>query len=216
MSFTRSFLCISQVQKFSQGLFRSSAPLRHLPLCLPPQETLLRNIKPYRHFRTSQVCCEEEEESAEDGDGKPIDPAKDRRNPHPVETSIRYLASEAYQKCYGSEPVWKPYRRNHKGMFAPRKTRRTCIRNGIVTASNPCPICRDEYLIVHPYNVNLLKQFISPFNGENLSYEKTGVCQKQHRALLVAITQAKNKGLITFDIPFREYDYADYMPKNTT
>ncbi|KAG8034533.1 hypothetical protein G9C98_007609 [Cotesia typhae] len=70
-----------------------------------------------------------QEKSEAPNNEPPVDPAKDRRNPVPVETSIRYLASDAYKETYGSEPVWKPFRRNHKGAIPPKKTRRTCIKN---------------------------------------------------------------------------------------
>ncbi|XP_008547155.1 28S ribosomal protein S18b, mitochondrial [Microplitis demolitor] len=144
-----------------------------------------------------------------------IDPAKDRRNPIPPETSIRYLASDAYKTTYGTEPVWKPYRRNHKGGFAPRKTRKTCIRGGIVSTSSPCPICRDEYLVFDHRNTALLKQFISEYNGEIISYSTTGICQKQHKNLLIALHRAHDYGTITFDVPFREYNYSDwYKPED--
>lgn len=33
----------------------------------------------------------------------------------------------AYQTTYGEDPVWKHYRRNYKGQFPPRKTRKRCI-----------------------------------------------------------------------------------------
>jgi small subunit ribosomal protein S18b len=80
----------------------------------------------------------------------------------------------------------------------------------LLTTGNPCPICRDEYLVLDYRNVELLKQFISPYNGETLSFSKTGLCQKRHSQLLVAILKAKDHGLITFDVPFREYNYAEY------
>lgn len=35
----------------------------------------------------------------------------------------------------------------------------------MISTGNPCPICRDEYLVLDYRNVDLLKQFISPFNG---------------------------------------------------
>lgn len=38
-----------------------------------------------------------------------VDP-KDRTKVIPVETSIRYLNSEAYKTTYGEEPVWTQYR----------------------------------------------------------------------------------------------------------
>lgn len=39
-----------------------------------------------------------------------------------------------------------------------------------ISTGNPCPICRDEYLILDHRNVELLKQFISPHSGQILSY----------------------------------------------
>lgn len=104
-------------------------------------------------------------------------------------------------------------RRNHKGMFAPRKTRKTCIRQGKISTGNPCPICRDEYLVLDHRNTELLQQFISPYSGEVLNYSKTGLCQKSHLLLTVAVEKARDRGLITFDVPFREYDYEEYYGK---
>lgn len=138
---------------------------------------------------------------------------KDRSSSVPVETSIRYLKSEAYKTTYGEEPVWTQYRRNHKGALPPRKTRRTCIRQNVISTGNPCPICRDEYLVLSENNTELLKQFISPFTGATLSYQVTGLCQIRHNELLVAIQRARNLGLITFDVPFRKYDYSEYYPE---
>jgi len=36
------------------------------------------------------------------------------------------------------------------------------------------------------------------------------LCQKKQKELLVAITKAKDYGLISFDVPLRDYDYSDY------
>lgn len=137
---------------------------------------------------------------------------KDRTEQIPLETSLRYLQSAAYQQTYGSEPVWVPYRRNHKGGIPPRKTRKTCIRGGQVVTGNPCPICRDEYLVLHEQNTVLLKQFISPQTGAVFGYSKTGVCRKRQEELEVCIKRAYDKGLLTFDVPFRKYDYSLYYP----
>ncbi|KAF2881140.1 hypothetical protein ILUMI_25051 [Ignelater luminosus] len=143
------------------------------------------------------------------------DITKDRTEVIPVETSIRYLKSAAYKQTYGDVPVWVLYRRNHKGSIPPRKTRRTCIRGGQISTGNPCPICRDEYLVLHEENVNLLKQFVCPHTGSILSYSKTGLCQKKHEELLVMIERAWDRGLLTFDVPFRKYDYSEYYkPEN--
>ncbi|XP_044268609.1 28S ribosomal protein S18b, mitochondrial [Tribolium madens] len=138
---------------------------------------------------------------------------KDRTKPIPVETSIRYLKSAAYRQTYGDQPVWVLYRRNHKGSIPPRKTRKTCVRGGQISCGNPCPICRDEYLVLHENNVELLKQFVCQHTGSILSYSKTGLCQRKHQELLVAIRRAVDSGLITFDVPPRHYDYSEFYPE---
>nr|CAI5838689.1 unnamed protein product [Callosobruchus analis] len=138
------------------------------------------------------------------------DITKDRTEKVPVETSIRYLKSLAYQKTYEGQPVWVLYRRNHKGLFPPKKTRKTCIRGGQISTGNPCPICRDEYLVLHEQNIDLLKQFICQHTGSILSYSKTGLCQKKHQELVISIKRAYDRGLIAMDVPFREYNYSDY------
>lgn len=119
----------------------------------------------------SEIRCnkrfysDQSDEPVED-EQKPIDPTKDRTKIIPVETSIRYLQSKAYKQTYGENPVWFLYRRNHLGGFAPKKTRRTCVRNGVISTGNPCPICRDEYLVLDPRNTKLLEQFISEYTGQ--------------------------------------------------
>lgn len=40
---------------------------------------------------------------------------------------MQHFVFTAYKTTYGTDPVWKRYRRNFKGAFAPRKTRKTCI-----------------------------------------------------------------------------------------
>lgn len=142
------------------------------------------------------------------------DISKDRTEVVPVETSIRYLKSLAFKKTYEGQPVWVLYRRNFKGGIPPRKTRKTCIRAGQIATGNPCPICRDEYLVLHEENVELLKQFICPHTGNILSYTKTGLCQKKHEELIVNVKRAYDRGLITYDVPFRKYDYSDYYVEN--
>lgn len=151
-----------------------------------------------------------EGELAKSSSSPPVDDPKDRTRVIPVETSIRYLASEAYQQTYQGEPVWRNYRRNHKGLYPPKQTRKTCVRKGKLATGNPCPVCRDEYLVLDHSNVELLRQFISPQTGKVLSYSITGLCQKKHLELLVAVDRAMDYGLITFDVPFRDYDYAEY------
>lgn len=100
-----------------------------------------------------------------------VDPSKDRTKVIPVETGMRYMESKAYNTTYGNNPIWFMYRRNHKGAFAPRKTRHSCVRNGIISTGNPCPICRDEYLVLDQRNTKLLKQFISEHTGQVINME---------------------------------------------
>nr|XP_018905142.1 PREDICTED: 28S ribosomal protein S18b, mitochondrial isoform X2 [Bemisia tabaci] len=149
----------------------------------------------------------------QDGEERQVDPAKDRRVPIPVETSIRYLKSKAYREAYEDKPVWFFYRRNHKGLIPP-PPKQTCISAGIIISGNPCPICRDEYLVLHYTNVELLKQFIDKQSGQVISVVKTGLCARQYQSLLAAIEKAKDYGTITFDLPLRKYDYKDYIPKD--
>ncbi|XP_028161145.1 small ribosomal subunit protein mS40 [Ostrinia nubilalis] len=151
-----------------------------------------------------------EETSAEDDSEKTVDPSKDRTKIIPVEISMKYLQSSAYKQTYGDKPVWTLYRRNHKGGFAPRKTRKSCVRNGVISTGNPCPICRDEYLVLDHKNTKLLQQFISEYTGQILDAFNTGLCQKKHKELLVAIERAWDQGYLTYDVPFREYDYSLY------
>ncbi|XP_012539964.1 28S ribosomal protein S18b, mitochondrial [Monomorium pharaonis] len=156
-----------------------------------------------------------EEENATEGDGTSTDAPKIAARPIiSVETSINYMNSDAYKQTYGNDPVWKIYKRNHKGAIPPRKTRKTCIRGGEISTGSPCPICRDEYLVLDHRNIKLLEQFINPYNGDVLSYSKTNICQKRHKQLLVALTKAKDYGLITFDVPIRQYDYSEWKPAN--
>ncbi|XP_045619141.1 small ribosomal subunit protein mS40 [Procambarus clarkii] len=138
------------------------------------------------------------------------DPTKDRSRVIPLETSLKYMKSEAYQTTYGSEPVWKKYRRNFKGGLPPRKTRKTCIRGKMISTGNPCPICRDEFLVLDYRNVNLLNQFIAEHTGAIISYQKTNLCQRRHKELQVAVEKARDYGLLTYDVPLREYDYSEY------
>ncbi|KAH8353682.1 hypothetical protein KR084_012661 [Drosophila pseudotakahashii] len=181
---------------------------------------ITRNSRGALHTASALRCkteaageAKDAESTEDDGEnsssGSAPDP-KDRSKAIPVETSMRYLKSAAYKQTYGEDFVWTQYRRNHKGMYAPRKTRKTCIRQNRISTGNPCPICRDEYLVLDYRNTELLEQFISPHSGDVLSYSKTGLCQKSHLRLMVAVQQARDSGYLTYDVPFREYDYSEY------
>lgn len=128
--------------------------------------------------------------------------------------SIQYMKSEAYKRTYENELIWKLYRRNHKSLLPSKNTRHSCINeDGFVATSYPCPICRDEYLVIHPENHELLKQFIDPSTGETYGTKLHGLCRTQYRKLLVAIEVARDIGTLTFEIPERVYDYDKYYQK---
>ncbi|GFO45585.1 28S ribosomal protein s18b, mitochondrial [Plakobranchus ocellatus] len=142
-------------------------------------------------------------------------PAEDDTNTSPkrlivdVQTSIRYLDSKAFQEGYGDKPVWFHYRRNFKGQIPP-KTRKSCIRNGEISTSSPCPVCRDEYLVLDSKNTKLLEQFISPYSGEILDSKQTGLCQQQQKTLVLEVMRAQDEGGLEKQLPFRTYNYEDY------
>lgn len=179
------------------SLFRSNLPTKVIPV---------KFIHP--SFVKFNRWINPETDNANVSQGVPI--SKDRSQIIPVEDSIRYLKSRAYMQTYGSDPVYKQYRRNYKGHFMPYKTRKTCIRGGVISTGSPCPICRDEYLILDYRNIDLIKQFISEHNGRILHSNFTGLCQKAQKNLCVAVLKAKEIGLLTYDVPFRYYDYKEW------
>ncbi|KAB7506060.1 28S ribosomal protein S18b, mitochondrial [Armadillidium nasatum] len=151
-----------------------------------------------------------QQENSDDEDKKPVREISKIVNKVSVETSMRYLESQAYKTTYGDDPVWVPYRRNFKGQFAPKKTRPTCIKEDVLITGNPCPICRDEYLVIDFRNVKLLKQFVCPYTDKILFWDITCLCQDKQRRMEVAIEKSRRHGLLPFYVPFREYDYKDY------
>ncbi|KAK8760921.1 uncharacterized protein LOC144115245 isoform X2 [Amblyomma americanum] len=164
--------------------------------------------------------CKEEEEVETEGGAEDSEETSDdgtlnvkKVTLHPPELSIQYLESKAYKETYGDDPVWTMYRRNFKGQFPPKKTRRNCVKKGMIATGNPCPLCRDEYLVVHHTNTKLLTQFISTHTGETLKPNKTGLCRRKQFELDLAILKAKDLGLIKYQVPFRRYDYNDYYPQ---
>jgi len=128
-----------------------------------------------------------------------------------VETSIQYMQSKAFKQAYGNKLIWEWYIRNFKGRFAKSYTRKECIINELYATGNPCPICRDSQLVVSYKNVELLKQFVSPFSGYLYPTSKTNVCRKQHENLEIAFKKACDHGLIEHNIPHRVYDYSEYF-----
>lgn len=137
----------------------------------------------------------------------------DRRIKVDYKDSINYMESEAFKKTYQDKLIWKLYRRNHKNARPGKNTRLTCVNeDGFLATSYPCPICRDEYLVIHPENVQLLKQFIDPYTDKVLPTTEHGLCLRQFRNLIVAVHRARDLGTLTYDIPDRFYDYDEYYP----
>lgn len=138
----------------------------------------------------------------------------DRRIKVDYKESIEYMNSDAYKQTYDNYHIWQLYRRNHKGQFAPKNTRLTCINDdGFVNTSYPCPICRDEYLVLHHENSKLIEQFINPQTGQVMTPRETGLCLRQHRKLMISIIRARDAGNITYPVPNRLYDYEEYKTK---
>lgn len=135
----------------------------------------------------------------------------DRRIKVDYRDSIKYMDSEAYKTTYQGHLVWKLYRRNHKLPFPAKNTRPNCINaEGFISTSYPCPICRDEYLVLHPENWKLLQQFIDPYTGRTFTVKEHGLCQKQYHNLIIAMYRAKDLGTLDYEITDRIYDYKEY------
>ena len=147
----------------------------------------------------------------EEPDNRDIPPEKDRRDPVPVEISINYMQSDAYKQTYGIDPVWLRYRRNFKGKILPLKNVTKCIKDGVIIRSNPCPICRDEYLVPDYRNIELLKQFVCPYTGRIYTPREVQVCTDKYRIVQSEILKARDYGYLTYDVPFREFDYNQYF-----
>eukprot|EP00090_Calanus_glacialis_P028185 TRINITY_DN4530_c0_g1_i2.p1 TRINITY_DN4530_c0_g1~~TRINITY_DN4530_c0_g1_i2.p1 ORF type:complete len:235 (+),score=67.04 TRINITY_DN4530_c0_g1_i2:64-768(+) len=153
-----------------------------------------------------------EKNSEEDFIQKYLDPKDRSREIHP-EISIKYMESVAFKAAYGDQPVWWKYRRNFPGNRLPFKTRETCIRAGKIDTGSPCPICRDEYLVIDYRNKALLKHFMDPYTGQVLPPNKTHICQKQWRKMQVHMEKAADAGFLDIDAPQVEYDYNEYIEK---
>ncbi|OCT67934.1 28S ribosomal protein S18b, mitochondrial isoform X1 [Xenopus laevis] len=121
-----------------------------------------------------------------------------------------YMNSEEYLQRYDRKSIWADYRRNHKGPIPPQKTRKTCIRGGKI-CGNPCPICRDQKLGLHYRNVKLLQQFICPHTGIVYDPTTTGVCMKQQKALIKAITEATDHGFLPAHVSYIVLPHEDYL-----
>ncbi|XP_055898296.1 28S ribosomal protein S18b, mitochondrial-like isoform X1 [Biomphalaria glabrata] len=186
-----------------------AAPLKMLKrLVLQLQNPIVSRCRTL--MLSPRLCKDEEENETEEPTSQDDQGAKKEGvKIIDVDTSIRYLNSKAFTQGYGDKPVWFYYRRNFKGQRAP-PTRRNCKIKGVIKTASPCPICRDEYLVLDKKNTKLLEQFICPHSGEILDTMKTGLCQHQHKTLTIEIMKAWDEGAIEVTLPFRTYDYEDY------
>ncbi|VDN13803.1 unnamed protein product [Dibothriocephalus latus] len=133
--------------------------------------------------------------------GKPYKPATLEESLEYVKSAglfIVFLHAVEFTKLYRGKPVWFYHRRNFKGHFPPKRPRKSCTHGDRLITSNPCPICRDEYLVLDYQNVYLLKHFLHPQSAEILEPTITGLCEKQHHALLLEIEKARDLGRSTF------------------
>lgn len=168
------------------------------------RKILSRNLDIHRHISISQVLTDSSKVNL-------FDLNFDRRIKVDYKDSIKYMNSEAYKKTYGENLVWQLYRRNHKATRPSKNTRLTCINDdGFVDTSYPCPICRDEYLVIHHENEKLISQFINPYTHEIMTTQTCHLCLRQYRNLHIAILRAKDQGLLPMRIPERLYNYNDY------
>ncbi|XP_069120307.1 small ribosomal subunit protein mS40-like [Argopecten irradians] len=172
------------------------------------QELVIPKAVQQRPLSVTCACLRRQEKREEEENVR--DARKGREyNPADAETSKQYLQSKAYRDTYGDDPVWKFYRRNFRGHIAP-DTRLTCVRKGVISTGNACPVCRDEYLCISYKNRDLLQQFLDPMTGEVLPSKVTGVCQKQHQRLLFEVAKAQDYGYIEKYFPLRKYNYSEY------
>ena len=84
------------------------------------------------------------------------------------------MESAAYNATYGTSKVWELYRRNIARGKSLKATRKKCIRHGKIATGSPCPICRDEYLVVDYRNTRLLNQFLTDYNAQMMDSLTTG------------------------------------------
>jgi len=177
-----------------------------------PSSSVCQQIVWSNNFSTSGSLKEEDHVSWRT---KKTQDGRNRSREIPVELSMAYLESAGYKSTYGDKKIWELYRRNIAGRKTASRTRKSCVIDGRIETGNPCPVCRDEYLVVDYRNVKLLKQFLTDYNGKVLGWETTHVCQEQYKNYRVAIEKARDYGYLDVDAEFVEYDYTKYMPKKS-
>uniref|UniRef100_A0A1I8I1M8 ERIC3 protein n=3 Tax=Macrostomum lignano TaxID=282301 RepID=A0A1I8I1M8_9PLAT len=191
-----------------------SALRRILPAAQQPTLAL-----PLPRLRLAQALC-----TQPSGDGEGVGTGRNKRlgsrnppvkyaqyTPRTLDESLRYMASAAYKEVYGERPVWFHYRRNLRGSFEASKPRQRCFNTeGVYIRANPCPLCRDEYLVLDYRHSDLLVQFLDPQSGLLLGVGKVQVCKHQYDKLQLEVEKAFDSGYLEAPVPFRFYDYSLY------
>ncbi len=60
----------------------------------------------------------------------------------------KFSFKETFEITTFFSKIWELYRRNFAKGKTFRDTRKTCIRKNKIETGSPCPICRDEYLVL--------------------------------------------------------------------
>lgn len=123
---------------------------------------------------------------------------------------IDYLNSEEYYEKYQEKKVWVGYVRNKKGFIQPQKTRKSCKRDDVIDTGSPCPLCRDDELLLTYKNIQLLTQFIDHLTGKLHVSLRTGLCQVQFQRLETSFNLAQEFGFFSRSTPFVKYDLKSY------
>nr|CAB3263998.1 28S ribosomal protein S18b, mitochondrial-like [Phallusia mammillata] len=116
-----------------------------------------------------------------------------------------YLDSADYKELYQNNLVWANYFRNKRGGIQKQKTRKNCMRSGVVSTGSPCPICRDEKLLLSYHNIALLKQFIDEQTGNVHSELRTGICQIKNKRLHECFEIAMQYGYLPRNVHFVQF-----------
>ena len=127
------------------------------------------------------------------------------------ETPIDYINSDDYKDKYEGKETWINYVRNHKCGIPPQKTRKTCMnKDGTITTGSPCPLCRDERLLITYNNLPLLIQYIDQQTGLLHSNLRTGLCRIKQKRLVWCHTIAQELGYLHRIVPFVKFNLKNY------
>lgn len=118
----------------------------------------------------------------------------------------QYFSSDEYKERYGNRLIWTDFKRNHKGSRQKQRTRIACLFNGKM-CGNPCPLCRDDNILLNFRNLTLLNHFIDPHNGMVHHSLRTGVCRNKQKLLEHTIWLARDQGFLP--TPVRKYESID-------